>query len=132
MFVGVVARGKVVVTPARITMIYGALYEDVWLWRYSGKKWVPGMKNICKGWVFCFFNDPNRIRSSVRKSNKKFLPWGGGNPPPGVGWGGDDPLRIRSSFRKCKKKFLPYRGGGGNPPPPGVDSPPLKYKVAPL
>ncbi|KAF0139910.1 MAG: hypothetical protein FD143_3544, partial [Ignavibacteria bacterium] len=41
MFVGVVVREKVVVPPARITMIYGALYEDVWLWRYSGKNMAP-------------------------------------------------------------------------------------------
>ena len=41
MFVGVVARGKVVVPPARMTMIYGALYEDVWLWRYSDANMAP-------------------------------------------------------------------------------------------
>ena len=41
MFVGVVIREKVVVPPARITMIYGALSEDVWLWRYSAANMAP-------------------------------------------------------------------------------------------
>ncbi|KAF0139264.1 MAG: hypothetical protein FD143_3573, partial [Ignavibacteria bacterium] len=37
------------------------------------RTWVPGMKIFAKGGRI-FFNDPNRIRSSVRKSNKKILP----------------------------------------------------------
>ncbi|KAF0138264.1 MAG: hypothetical protein FD143_3693 [Ignavibacteria bacterium] len=69
-------------------MIYGALYEDVWLWRYSAANMAPRhekyLQRVGEFFFFFpfFFHCPLRIRSSVRKSNKKFLPWGGGFPPP--------------------------------------------------
>ena len=46
MFVGVVVREKVVVPPGRNKKIYGALYEVVWLLRYSVANMGPGMKNF--------------------------------------------------------------------------------------
>ena len=89
MFVGVVVREKVVGPPERNTMKYGALYEVVWLWRYRGTNIAPRHEKRLQREGEFFFNDPNRIRSSVRKSNKKFLPWGGVEiHPPGGGGGG--------------------------------------------
>ena len=112
MFVGVVVRGKVVVPPARITMIYGALYEVVWLWRYSGANMAPRHEKFLQRVGEFFFSLEFALVSE--NAIKIFCLVGGGDHPP----------RIRSSFRKCNKKFLPY-GGGGVPPPS-----PLKYKVA--
>ena len=41
MFIGVVVREKDGVPPAKITMLYGILYEIVWLWRYCDGKMAP-------------------------------------------------------------------------------------------
>ena len=46
MFVGVDLREIVVVPPERIIMIYDALYEDVWLWRYSDGNMAPQHENF--------------------------------------------------------------------------------------
>ena len=74
MIVGVVVREKVVVPPERITMIYGALYEDVWLWRYNGTNMAPQHENFPTRLPNFFSHDPLRIHSSVRKCNKNFWP----------------------------------------------------------
>ena len=87
MFVGVVVREQVVVPPERITMIYGALYEDMWLWRYTERNMAPQHEKFSHAYRF-FFHVPLRIHSSVRKCNKKILPFGlwtaaeGGARPP--------------------------------------------------
>ena len=76
MFVGVVVREKVVVPPVRIIRIYGALYEVIWLWRYSDTNMDPQHENFPTHTEFFFSHDPLRIHSSVRKCNKKFLALG--------------------------------------------------------
>ena len=86
MFVGVVIREKVVVPPVVITMIYGALYKVVWLWRYGAANMAPRHEKFLQRVGDFFFDDPLRIRSSVRKSNKKFLPCGGVEINPPGGW----------------------------------------------
>ena len=46
MFVGVDVREIVVVPPERIIMIYGGLYEVIWLWRYSDTNMAPQHENF--------------------------------------------------------------------------------------
>ena len=68
-----------------------------------------------------FFNDPNIIRSSIRKSNKKILPCRGGwKSTPRVG-GGTTLLEFALVSENAIKNAK-YWGGGGFPPPP-----PAKY-----
>ena len=55
-------------------MIYGMLYEVVWLWRYNGTNMAPRVENFPTPTFFS--HDPLRIHSSVRKCNKKFLALG--------------------------------------------------------
>ena len=120
MFVGVVIREKVVVPPVTNMMIYGALYEDVWLRRYSDMNMDHRHEKYLQRLFFLFFYFLMTLIEFALVSEKaiKNFCLGGRveiHPrPPGGGGGGDHPLRIRSSFRKSNKKILPC--GGGFPP----------------
>ena len=55
------------------------------------RTWLPNIKNFpTRGEIFFgkIFDAPLRIRSRMRKCNKKILPWGGGSSPPIYPWGG--------------------------------------------
>ena len=75
-FLGVVQRERVVVPTARITMLYGALYEHVWLWRYTAANMAPGMKIFpTRGDFFNFFSMTLLEFALVsEKAIKKFSP----------------------------------------------------------
>ena len=75
LFLGVDVRAKGVVPPHRITILYRLIYEVVWLLRYNGTNIAPLNEN-CPTHTEFFSHDPLRIRSSVRKCNKNFLPLG--------------------------------------------------------
>ena len=89
------------------------------------RTWLPGMKNFWKEWavfyffIFLIYEDPLRIRSSLRKCNKKCLPWrdekktfrgggvesphvwlvaGEGNPAPMYGWGNSPHACLGGGF----------------------------------
>ena len=110
MFLGVLARGKVVLPPVRNMRLYGALYDDLWLWRYNDANMDPRHERFLQSVGEIFFNDPLRIRSSVRKCNKKYLPGGVEihHPP---GWGGTTLFEFALVSEKVIKKFCLVGGG---------------------
>ena len=77
MFVGVVVRGKVVVPPATIMMVCGALYEDVWLWRYSGKNMGPQHEKFLQRVGEIFFMTLLEFALVSEKAIKNFCLGGG-------------------------------------------------------
>ena len=87
MFVGVVVREKDVGPPAKITMLYGLLYEVVWLWRYSDGKWLPGMKNFPTPTKF-FYMTLLKFTLVSKNAIKIFCPLGPNTENFWVGGGG--------------------------------------------
>ena len=78
-----VARGKVVGPPARITNLSGALYEVVWLWRYSAANMAPRHEKFLQRVGEFFLMTLLEFALVSEKAIKKFLPCvGGGVSPP--------------------------------------------------
>ena len=121
--VGVLVRETVVVPPARITRIYGALYDAYACGDTVTETWLPGMKIFNTPTEF-FSHEALRIRSSVRKCNQKFSRGGGWkSTAPYVcfvgGWKSTPLCMLGGGWKSTPPMYACWgEGVGGNQPPP--------------
>ena len=87
MFVGVLVREQAVVPPARIRKVYGALYEVVWLLRYSDTNMAPRHENFPTPTELFFHTTLLEFALVSENAIKKFCPLGP-NTWKIFGWGG--------------------------------------------
>ena len=92
MFVGVIVREKVVGPPERSTMIYGTIYEMIWLWRYNGTNMAPPHENFSHAYRIFFHMTLLEFALVSENAIKYFTPW---DPTLGKFLGGGGPTSLK-------------------------------------